>query len=183
MPEPFLPRHASIQGLRPHEAVLVWRLQHGEHGKDPEPTADDTEGRDDGFLMLDGSLMIFGGSVAYDSKRHQKLSCCEVYTAEPTMPTFLRWSESAITFDRTNHLESVPQPRRYPLVLDPIIDTKWLTKVLMDGGSGVNIIYAKTLDAMGIDRSGRLSMASCLEVGHAIWADRSAHHLWKSNQL
>ncbi|XP_066311043.1 uncharacterized protein [Miscanthus floridulus] len=30
---------------------------------------------------------------------------------------------------------------------------KRLTKVLMDGGSGLNIMYAKTLDAMGIDRS------------------------------
>jgi len=38
-------------------------------------------------------------------------------------------------------------------VVDPIIGTKWLTKVLMDGGSGLNIMYAKTLDAMGIDRS------------------------------
>ena len=41
----------------------------GGHGKDPEPTADDAEGRDIGFLMLDGCLMIFGGSAAYDSKR------------------------------------------------------------------------------------------------------------------
>ena len=30
---------------------------------------------------------------------------------------------------------------------------KRLTKVLMDGGSGLNIMYAETLDAMGIDRS------------------------------
>ncbi|XP_066316076.1 uncharacterized protein [Miscanthus floridulus] len=30
---------------------------------------------------------------------------------------------------------------------------KWLTKVLMDGGSGLNIMYAETLDAMGIDRA------------------------------
>ena len=29
---------------------------------------------------------------------------------------------------------------------------KWLTKVLMDGGSGLNIMYAETLDAMGVDR-------------------------------
>ena len=52
--------------------------------------------------------MIFGGSAAYDSKRRQKLTRREVYTAEPATPTFLRWSESAITFDRTDHLESVP---------------------------------------------------------------------------
>ena len=38
-------------------------------------------------------------------------------------------------------------------MVDPIIDTKRLTKVLMDGGSGLNIMYAKMLDAMGIDRS------------------------------
>ncbi|XP_066391758.1 uncharacterized protein [Miscanthus floridulus] len=30
---------------------------------------------------------------------------------------------------------------------------KRLTKVLMDGGSSLNIMYAKTLDAMGIDRT------------------------------
>ncbi|XP_066374987.1 uncharacterized protein [Miscanthus floridulus] len=38
-------------------------------------------------------------------------------------------------------------------MVDPIIGTKWLTKVLMDGGSGLNIMYAETLDAMGVDRS------------------------------
>ena len=38
-------------------------------------------------------------------------------------------------------------------MVDPIIRTKWLTKVLMDGGSGHNIMYAEMLDAMGIDRS------------------------------
>ncbi|XP_066324019.1 uncharacterized protein [Miscanthus floridulus] len=36
-------------------------------------------------------------------------------------------------------------------MVDPIIGIKWLTKVLMGGGSGVNIMYTKTLDAMGID--------------------------------
>ena len=90
--------------------------------------------------------------MAYDSKRHQKLARREVYMAEPAMPTFLRWSESAITFDRSDQPNSIPQPRRYPLVVDPIVVMKRLTKVLMDGGSGLNIMYAETLNAMGIDR-------------------------------
>ena len=38
-------------------------------------------------------------------------------------------------------------------MVDPIVDTKRLTKVLMDGGSDLNILYAKTLDTMGIDWS------------------------------
>ena len=37
-------------------------------------------------------------------------------------------------------------------MVDPIISTKRLTKVLMDGGSGLNIMYVETLDPMGIDR-------------------------------
>jgi len=38
-------------------------------------------------------------------------------------------------------------------MVDPIVGMKRLTKVLMDGGSSLNIMYAETLDAMGIDRS------------------------------
>ena len=38
-------------------------------------------------------------------------------------------------------------------MVDPIISMKRLTKVLMDGGSGLNIMYVVMLDAMGIDRS------------------------------
>ena len=38
-------------------------------------------------------------------------------------------------------------------MVDPIVSTKRLTKVLMDGGSGLNIMYAETLDAIGIDRA------------------------------
>ena len=41
----------------------------GEHKKEPKPAIDDAEGKDGGFLVLDGCLMIFGGSAAYDSKR------------------------------------------------------------------------------------------------------------------
>ena len=73
--------------------------------------------------------------------------------AELAAPSFLQWSKSAITFDQTNHPKSVPRPRRYLLVVDPIIDMKWLTKVLMDGGSSLNIMYAEMLDAMGINRA------------------------------
>ena len=38
-------------------------------------------------------------------------------------------------------------------MVDPIIGTKWLTKILMDRGSGLNIMYAKMLDEMDIDRT------------------------------
>jgi len=39
------------------------------------------------------------------------------------------------------------------LIVDPIITETRLTKVLMDGGSGLNILYAETLALMGISKS------------------------------
>ena len=72
---------------------------------------------------------------------------------QPATPPFLQWSESAITFNWTDHPDTVPHLGRYSLVVDPIIGPKLLTKVLMDGGSGLNIMYAKTLDEMGVDRT------------------------------
>ena len=62
----------------------------GKQRKKPEPAADDAKGKDGGFPTPDGCLMIFSGTVAYDSKRHQKIARRKVYVVEPTMPSFLR---------------------------------------------------------------------------------------------
>ena len=84
--------------------------------------------------------MIFGGSTAYDSKHRQKVTRREVYMAQPATSPFLQWSESAITFNRTDHPDTVPYLGRYSLVVNPIVGPKRLTKVLMDGGSGLSIM-------------------------------------------
>ena len=52
--------------------------------------------------------MIFGGSAAYESRRKQKLTAREINAAAPATPTYLRWSETAITFDRSNHPDHIP---------------------------------------------------------------------------
>ena len=77
----------------------------------------------------------------------------EACAAETAVPSFLSWSESSITFDQRDHPSHVTRPGRYPLIVDPIIRKKRLTKVLMDGGSGLNILHVDTLDAMCIPRS------------------------------
>jgi hypothetical protein len=46
-----------------------------------------------------------------------------------------------------------PNPERYPLVIDLVIDNTKLSKVLMVGGSSLNIIYAEALELMGISQS------------------------------
>jgi hypothetical protein len=47
----------------------------------------------------------------------------------------------------------VPSPGKYPLVVDLVISNVRLTKVLMDRGSSLNIIYVETLGLLEIDLS------------------------------
>jgi hypothetical protein len=68
-------------------------------------------------------------------------------------PVYLDWSDKPITFDQGDHPDRVPSPGKYPLVVDPVIGYVRLTKVLMDGGSNLNIIYAETLGLLRMDLS------------------------------
>jgi hypothetical protein len=70
-----------------------------------------------------------------------------------TALTWLWWSQTAITFDQEEHPDCVQHPGHYLLVVSLIVGTTCLTKALIDGGSGLNILYASTLDKMGIHRS------------------------------
>ena len=84
------------------------------------------------------------------SKRQHKVRYREACAAESAIPSFLSWLDSTITYDQRDHSSHIAQPSRYPLIVDPIICKKRITKVLMDGGSGLNILYVNTLDAMRI---------------------------------
>jgi hypothetical protein len=65
----------------------------------------------------------------------------------------LRWLEVPITFNCQDFPQHVPSLSHFLLVVSPIIGRAHLTKGLMDGGSGLNILYASTLDRMGIPRA------------------------------
>jgi hypothetical protein len=97
--------------------------------------------------------MIYGGKVANASARHRKQERREVCSAKVATPVHLDWSDKPITFDQGDHPDCVPSPGRYPLVVDPVIGNARLSKVLMDGGSSLNIIYAETLGLLGVDLS------------------------------
>jgi hypothetical protein len=59
-------------------------------------------------------------------------------------------SGDAITFSREDHPNRIPNPGQYRLVVDPFIGNSRFSKVLMDGGNSLNILYAHTLRLMGI---------------------------------
>jgi hypothetical protein len=101
--------------------------------EDPKEKDDD---RDEGFPEIHDCFMIYGGSSMRLSTRQRKRERREVFSIQLATPLFLDWSEMAITFDRDDHSDYVPNPRVYPLVVDPIIANTCLTKVLMDLGQG-----------------------------------------------
>ena len=82
--------------------------------------------------------------------RQRKRERREVFSINKAMPSYLDWSEDTISFSREDHPDYIPNPGQYPIVMDPIIDNTRFSKVLMDGGSCLNILYVHTLELMGI---------------------------------
>jgi hypothetical protein len=105
------------------------------------------------FPEVHGCFMIYGGQVVNASARHRKQERREVCSVKVAAPVYLDWSDKPITFDQDDHPDCVLSPGKYPLVVDPVIGNARLTKVLMDGGSSLNIIYAETLGLLGINLS------------------------------
>jgi hypothetical protein len=59
--------------------------------------------------------------------------------------------EVPITFSRADQWTSFSEPWRFPLVLKPVVAGSKLNKVLIDGGSGLNVLFTKTLKKMKLD--------------------------------
>jgi hypothetical protein len=72
-------------------------------------------------------------------------------SVEPAAPRPLRWLKVPILFSYDDQWTSFSKPGKFPLVLDPVVAEVRLTKVLIDGGSGLNLIFANTLRKMGLD--------------------------------
>jgi hypothetical protein len=127
-------------------------------GKDPED--EDQEDKSETPKFQDASKtvnVIFGGDEDFRSKREQKLLLREILSIEPAVPRPLQWSEVSISFSHADQWTSFSEPGKFPLVLDPVVAEVKLTRVLIDGGSGLNLIFASTLKKMGLDLTNMLA--------------------------
>jgi hypothetical protein len=95
--------------------------------------------------------MIVGGLQTSLSWRRYRKDNCEIQLihTKPSQP--LRWSEQPLTFSRADHWVHIPDPESYPLVVEPIVEGALLPQTLIDGGSGLNVIFVDTLKKMDID--------------------------------
>ena len=78
----------------------------------------------------------------------------EVNAVMPAVPRFMHWSEQPIVWSIEDHPKIMPVPGKYALVLDPTffgpqVPVKF-TKVLIDNGSSVNIMYRDTMHKLGM---------------------------------
>jgi hypothetical protein len=138
-----------------HTTKQCYQLRHALKSTPEPPHPHDKKGKkkNDGdnnnFQEPDKTVnVLFGG---LPSRREQKATRREVMTIEPAVPTPLRWSEVPITFSRTDQWTSFSEPGRFPLVLKPVVAGSKLNKVLIDGGSGLNVLFTKTLKKMKLD--------------------------------
>jgi hypothetical protein len=101
------------------------------------------------------ATVIFDGKVGLETNRDRKLLSCAIVAmqnpddlvADVKVPA---WSEQPISFNRSDMWARIPDPSLFPLVLDPDVDGVHFEKVLVDGGSALNILFYPTFKELGI---------------------------------
>jgi hypothetical protein len=70
-----------------------------------------------------------------------------------TDPRFLAWSHQKISFSHEDWWAVIPEPSRFPLVLDPCINSVRFERVLIDGGSSIDILFRNSLPALKLSQA------------------------------
>jgi hypothetical protein len=107
-------------------------------------------------------------------KRDHKLQRPAVHTVEPAVPYYLNWSEQPVTWSREDHPPRINNPGGLALVVAPQVGGYTLTKVLMDGGSSINILYYDTFRRMNLSEK---QLTPSTSVFHGIVPGKSAYSI------
>ena len=77
-----------------------------------------------------------------------------VYAVQPSAGAQrpLKWSHVPITFDAADHADRTTGVGLLPLVVSPVIRNVTVMKMLVDGGSGLNLISAALLGKLQVSR-------------------------------
>jgi hypothetical protein len=145
------PYHKTPVNHTLEQCDLLKRYYSRATAKDGEAKKDGGDGDVGGFPAMENVFLIFGGATMDMSNSQCKRERHEILAAEKAPPSFIDWSENSITFICKDHPNRIPNPSQYPLVVDPVIGNTRFSKVLMDGGSSLNILYAHTLRLLGIE--------------------------------
>ena len=99
-----------------------------------------------------GAYVVFTSMADDKHSRQQRQQ--EVNAMASETLEFMHWSEKPINWSRADHPEVMLNPGSYALVLDATFATERLvarfSRVLIDGGSSINILYPDTMEKLGI---------------------------------
>jgi hypothetical protein len=113
------------------------------HNKKSKKKAD--EGNDN-FQEPDKTAnVLFGG---LPTRRSQKATRRAVLNIEPAVPTPPQVVTSTHHLLPRGSMDKLLRARAFPLILKPVVTGSRLDKVLIDGGSGLNVLFTKTLKKM-----------------------------------
>jgi hypothetical protein len=150
--------HTLFECVIIHKSLNAPPIPQAEKRKEKEDDeGGDTSGSPDFQDPKNVINIIFGGDDGFPSKRVQKLTLREILSLEPATTRPLRYSEVLISFSMDDQWTSFFKPGKFPLVLDPIMAGSQLTRVLIDGGSSLNLLFASALKKMGLDISKMLT--------------------------
>jgi hypothetical protein len=68
-------------------------------------------------------------------------------------PRLLAWSHCEISFSQADQWVAIPKLGRFPLVLDPCINSVRFKRVLVNGGSSIDILFHNSLPALKLTKA------------------------------
>ncbi|KAI5022554.1 hypothetical protein ZWY2020_059284 [Hordeum vulgare] len=117
----------------------------------PPPPHDDGHLHND-YPHQDGAFVVFTSED--DDKHSQRQRRREVNATVPPVPQYMHWTEKPIAWSWVDHPAVMPNPDSYALILDATFASQRLTcrfsRVLVDGGSTISILYLDTLLKLGL---------------------------------
>ena len=106
----------------------------------------------DEFPEAHDAYVVFTSQV--DDKRSRRRQHQEVNAVASSTAEFMHWSEKPISWSQADHPEVMPSPGSYAMVLDVTLATERraarFSRVLIDGGSSINILYRDTMEKLNI---------------------------------
>ena len=95
---------------------------------------------------------ILGGAQAPASQHVFKHFSREVNATLPKLEAMcpLRWSMYTITFSSVDQLKCAATAGVLPMLCSPVISNVQVTKTLIDGGAGLNVLSVETFDSLQV---------------------------------
>jgi hypothetical protein len=151
-------RHTLFECVTIRKSLNAPPLHQARKRKDKEDDeGGDKSGAQDFQDLKNVINIIFGRDSGFPSKHAQKLTLREILSVDPATTRPLRYSEVLISFSRDDQWTSFSELGKFPLILDPVKVGSQLIRVLIDGGSNLNLLFASTLKKMGLDISKMLT--------------------------